>query len=700
VQNLHYTYDPAGNITHIQDEAQDSVYFNGQLVEPSNDYTYDSLNRLIEATGREQDVVGPPVVREGPWQGSSIPSGSQLRNYIQRYQYDAVGNFVEMAHLAGAGSWTRHYANHSDSNRLHQTWVGNGASNTTTYSYDAHGSMLNLNRVEQPRDADSDWGLHLKWDWRDMISGIDLGGGGNANYQYGIDKQLTRKQITRNAAAGGTFTEDRIYLGGMELYRRRNAQGDVVEEIESIHLFEGEQRVLMVDDVISTDGARPDGLSVSARTLMRYQYSNHLGSAGLELDHAAQIISYEEFHPFGTSALRLMDASKEAPTKRYRYTGMERDEESGLNYHAARFQTSWLGRWLSCDPLGLVDGTNLYCYVRCNPLRTVDTTGKEGEVVVLGRWDQSGRWTDFWPSSNSERDPMAVQWAQSFLKADAAAKTGLRPILLTETQGWDSGWIQIDKLQAKPNGQFGGLTSGAAVQGVFQKGGAIYFDTTKVDVFGRGQTPGELRSVLANLKVGNNENVDFHFFEDGKLSTIKRGTSQVEGSPLPARIADRIPNIAPPASSSTSTQPSNVAVSSGPPMASGSWINPAFSGKDRLTNAGEQLPFVRETQALLGGGAQLAAKGGFATLTGMFVSTIEAVPVVAAAGAGGVVAGHSVRASAKAAGFGDKTAKTMGFAAAVGTGAYLGTFVGGPVGTFVGAGLGALVGGGLYLMSL
>jgi hypothetical protein len=53
VQNLHYTYDPAGNITHIQDDAQQIIFFANQRVEPSNDYTYDALYRLIQASGRE-----------------------------------------------------------------------------------------------------------------------------------------------------------------------------------------------------------------------------------------------------------------------------------------------------------------------------------------------------------------------------------------------------------------------------------------------------------------------------------------------------------------------------------------------------------------------------------------------------------------------------------------------------------------------
>src|SRR6185369_3362359 len=68
VQNLHYIYDPAGNITHIQDDAQQTIYFRNQRVEPSNDYTYDALYRLIQATGREHlgQTGGVPNPPTGP----------------------------------------------------------------------------------------------------------------------------------------------------------------------------------------------------------------------------------------------------------------------------------------------------------------------------------------------------------------------------------------------------------------------------------------------------------------------------------------------------------------------------------------------------------------------------------------------------------------------------------------------------------
>jgi RHS repeat-associated protein len=380
-QNLHYTYDPSGNVTHVQDDAQPTIWFANQQVEPSSDFTYDALYRLIEATGRENDAaIGAPPHAEGNWPTGQFPSGAATRNYTQRYRYDRVGNFLSVRHVAPGlpsqsdGGWTREYdyafsdPNQAASNRLWQTWLGGDRSQAITYRPDDHGNMLNVDQTAP--------GLDVRWDWRDMIRALDLVGGGDAFYNYDSGKQRTRKRLERN----GGGREDRIYLGGYELYRRRNAAGTIVEEIESHHLFEGEQRVLLVDDVLRARANAqpgPNGLRVSEQTLFRYQYGNHLGSVSLELDADARVISYEEYHPYGTSAFRLLDAALEAPAKRYRYTGMERDEESGLNYHGARYCAPWLARWCSTDPAGLVDGTNLFGYVGGNPLSYVDAGGRE-----------------------------------------------------------------------------------------------------------------------------------------------------------------------------------------------------------------------------------------------------------------------------------------------------------------------------------
>ncbi len=115
--------------------------------------------------------------------------------------------------------------------------------------------------------------------------------------------------------------------------------------------------------------------------LFRYQFDNHLGSASLELDDTGAVISYEEYYSYGSTSLQTVRSRTETP-KRYRYTGKERDEESGFTYHGARYYAPWLGRWTSCDPAGLVDGTSLYEYVRGNPIRLLDPSGKGAKAAL------------------------------------------------------------------------------------------------------------------------------------------------------------------------------------------------------------------------------------------------------------------------------------------------------------------------------
>ena len=69
-----------------------------------------------------------------------------------------------------------------------------------------------------------------------------------------------------------------------------------------------------------------------------------------------------------------------------RYTGKERDTQSGLDFFGARYYASSMGRFLSPDwsakaepvPYAKLDNPeslNLYAYVRNNPLSRVDPTG-------------------------------------------------------------------------------------------------------------------------------------------------------------------------------------------------------------------------------------------------------------------------------------------------------------------------------------
>ena len=271
-------------------------------------------------------------------------------------------------------NWTRTYAYDEasqlepgrQSNRLTGTTIG---ATTETYSaggdgYDAHGNMLRM-----PHLGGGSPGPNMRWDYRDQLQETDLGGGGKAFYVYDSSGQRVRKVWEKSAGP----VEERIYLGGFELFRRReNLAGEQVStfERETLHVMDDTGRLALVE----TRTLDLAGGDKAPRRLIRYQLGNHLGSTSLELDEQAQIISYEEYAPFGSSTYQAVRSQTEA-TKRYRYTGKERDEESGFYYHGARYYPPWLGRWTSADPSGMADGVNLYVYGRNNPLAFSDSTG-------------------------------------------------------------------------------------------------------------------------------------------------------------------------------------------------------------------------------------------------------------------------------------------------------------------------------------
>jgi uncharacterized protein RhaS with RHS repeats len=103
--------------------------------------------------------------------------------------------------------------------------------------------------------------------------------------------------------------------------------------------MDDKQRIALVE-TRTLDMAGSDD---SPAQLIRYQFGNHLGSASLELDDKGNVISYEEYYPYGSTSYQAVDQNVKAAAKRYRYTGKERDEETGFTYHGARYYAGWLG---------------------------------------------------------------------------------------------------------------------------------------------------------------------------------------------------------------------------------------------------------------------------------------------------------------------------------------------------------------------
>jgi RHS repeat-associated protein len=258
-----------------------------------------------------------------------------------------------MVHGAGIGSftnrWTREFAYGANNNRLASSTVG---PTTINYTYDVHGNM-----DQMPHLPD------INWDFDNHLRSVDLRGGGTAYYTYDADGNRVRKVIERQ----GRIAEERLYVGRLEVFTRTQP-GVTQLRRETLHVMDDTRRIAMVD-------TRTAGSDSSLPELIRYQFNNHLGTALLELDDNAAIISYEEYYPFGSTSYQAVDSLREVPTKRYRYTGKERDEESGFYYHGVRYYAPWLARWTAPDPIGIKDGINRYVYSGNRPIGSSDPTG-------------------------------------------------------------------------------------------------------------------------------------------------------------------------------------------------------------------------------------------------------------------------------------------------------------------------------------
>ena len=355
LQDIHYDYDPAGNVISLEDRAQPLRHFANQRIEPRCEYRYDSLYQLIEATGWESGTVS-----RGP---GSLNDPQARSNYRQTYRYDAGGNLLDLTHV-GAQSHSRHLGAARHSNRC-LAFINDRPPSDEDFleRFDANGNLLAL----QPGG-----GLH--WDVRNQLSDVqpvsrDGATSDTERYRYDAAGQRVRKQRSTQAAGRSLSSEVR-YLPGLEVHENQ-ASG---EHLQAVTVQAGTCSVR----VLHWLAGRPDEV---AQDQERYGLTDHLSSHSLELDQTASLISHEVFHPFGSTAWWAARSDIEASYKTIRYSGKERDM-TGLYYYGARYYVPWLQRWLNPDPAGAVDGLNLYRMVSNSPVGSRDPDGRQGMDVM------------------------------------------------------------------------------------------------------------------------------------------------------------------------------------------------------------------------------------------------------------------------------------------------------------------------------
>ncbi|KAA8646767.1 hypothetical protein EYZ11_010776 [Aspergillus tanneri] len=383
LQDISYTYDCLGKLVIKTDDAEQTIYFQNTVVRPTQEFSYDAFGQLLDATGREQ--VNTPSnapnrlvpVCPGHRRQSAVPGdGRQMIEYCERYKYDLAGNILQMEHKplynSAYAGWTRAYQYQEPSwvdpntsnNRLTRTKIG---VKTEEYKYEGEagrgGCMTSIPGYS-----------NLSWDHNSRLhsfSAQKVGRSGTPEttwYVYNSRGDRVRKVTERATGPNGPSTttklKETLYLPLCDISTTYSGDGvsmsRKITTMKSGALSGSHTPMVIVETTVKSNPS-------SEQCLVRYQMSENL-----ELDDQANVVSYEEYSPYGVSTYQ---ARKTGAPRKYRFAGYERDGESGLYHCGERYYACWIGRWTSPDPLDKVEGLNLYTYVANNPVNFQDHGG-------------------------------------------------------------------------------------------------------------------------------------------------------------------------------------------------------------------------------------------------------------------------------------------------------------------------------------
>ncbi|KIE42209.1 hypothetical protein SE37_06020 [Geobacter soli] len=371
---IRYDYDanrpwhivaPAGTFTYGYDERGrlDSLEYPNTVTAA---YDFDDLDRLtalnhgtaggttIVANGYpEHDRVGNITARTGDLAATYVYdelyrlTDAVTAKGTEKFTYDDVGN-----RQTGPGPRDTAYE-HNAANQMTR-------GRTLGFDYDNAGNQTTRTIGNAP---DKSW--VLTWDY---------------------ENRLTRVEKTKGAETRTTtFKYDPF---GRRIEKKHTTtKGQITKTITTTYVYDEEDIILEITNdgttatkTFYTHGPGMDEPLALERGGSHYYYhADHLGSIMAITDSAGNVVQSYRYDTFGTPKATTTFQNG------YLFTGREWDKETNLYFYRARYYDPMVGKFISKDPAGFVDGPNLYSYVQNNPINLTDPSGLES--AGYGGWE-------------------------------------------------------------------------------------------------------------------------------------------------------------------------------------------------------------------------------------------------------------------------------------------------------------------------
>ncbi|MES0489524.1 MAG: SpvB/TcaC N-terminal domain-containing protein [Leptospirales bacterium] len=360
-QDIQYTYNVNSSIANVVNNptAEDAGGAIVPAFESRYEYTYDGLNRLVEAKGSYGETG---FVNSDP-----LDIGNQ--KYNRTYAYAKNGNLTQKNILdpetqAVTDGWSYTYSNH----RVQSINTTNTGGQRFNFTYDANGNTTTKT------DSQKSLTKTMVYDHSNRITKVkDQTGKVMGKYKFDDQGVRVRKMVDK-------------YIGGEDrkVVMSTHSQYFVTEKLQTLDGYDVPGTDIAINNIY-LNGVRIASMKSNGEAA--YYLANHVDSVKIVTDDTGASVSRTEYLPYGETFAQTGPIRFAA-----KYNGQALDEESDLYFFNARHYDPEIARFVTADTVTdgpeTTKGWNRYMYVGGNPISYKDPTGHN--VVVLHADDGAG----------------------------------------------------------------------------------------------------------------------------------------------------------------------------------------------------------------------------------------------------------------------------------------------------------------------